>query len=192
MNKYIFNTLIFLFTILIFLSIIYNYYVLQYTVYESFYSESKPENDTKEFLEFTFPNSTIIHNEKSKHQQISIIKDDNVKCLLLNDEIQLCSNHERKYHELITHFPAAYLSSLKNVLIIGGGDLMTLREVMKYDIDRVDMLELDENVINASIKHFTSSNISKYENDKRVKIHIGDASVLIDKLSYNKYRDKMD
>lgn len=187
MNKNTFNTLICLFTILIILSLIYNYYVLQYKVLEPFYSENNPENNTRDFLDFAFPNYNTIHNEKSKYQQISIIKNDFAKCLLLNDEIQLCTDNERKYHELITHFPAAYLSSLKYVLIIGGGDLMTLREVMKYNIKGVDMLELDEKVINASLKHFTSSNISKYENDKRVNIHIGDASTLIHKLYNKKY-----
>lgn len=170
MNKQRVNTFLILFVLIIFLVLCYNYFSIKTLSYENFI-------DT---------NVKILHKETSKFQDISIIEGDNeVKCLLLNDEIQLCTNNEKIYHELIVHFPAAYLTSLKKVLIIGGGDLMTLREVMKYNISRVDMIELDDAVINASLKHFTTSNISKYENDKRVNIHIGDASILIDNIPEN-------
>lgn len=163
-----------------------------YTVYENFSTDK-----IKDYLE-GIDHTNIIYNDKSKYQTITIIegigiKNDNIflksknKCLLLNDEIQLCTDYEQKYHEFIVHFPAAYISSLKTVLIIGGGDLMTLREVMKYNVQRVDMLELDEMVINASLNFFKESNISKFENDKRVHIHIGDAFKTIHNLKDVKY-----
>ena len=100
----------------------------------------------------------IIHNEQSDYQKIEVIqfKKNSLgydKCLLLNNEPQLCNNDEKEYHEIIVHFPAYYISKIEKVLIIGGGDCMTLREVMKYPtIKRVDMLELDKQVISVSKK----------------------------------------
>ena len=128
-----------------------------------------------------------LYDKKSKYQNISVVQiNPNQygydKCLILNEEIQLCSNDEKMYHEFIVHFPASYLKSIKNVLLVGGGDLMSLREVMKYNVNRVDMLELDEKVIDVSLKYFKDSNISRYENDSRVTIHIGDAFKTIKKL----------
>ena len=51
---------------------------------------------------------------------------------------------------MIVHFPVMYIKQpLKNMVIIGGGDLMTLREVMKYySIEKVFMLELKPKIIN--------------------------------------------
>ena len=59
---------------------------------------------------------------------------------------------------------------------------MTLREVMKYNVKKVVMLELDQEVINTSKKYF---NQSDYKNDSRVNIIIGDATDNIKKLPNN-------
>ncbi len=132
----------------------------------------------------------VIHDEKSNYQRIEVIqfKKNSLgydKCLLLNDEPQLCNNDEKEYHEIIVHFPSYYLKNVENVLIIGGGDCMTLREVMKYPtIKRVDMLELDKQVISVSKKFF---NVNDYKNDSRVNIIIGDATKKIDTLKNNTY-----
>tara|TARA_B100000900_G_C20555944_1_gene706829 strand:+ start:705 stop:1700 length:996 start_codon:yes stop_codon:yes gene_type:complete len=132
----------------------------------------------------------VIHDETSNYQRIEVIqfKKNSLgydKCLLLNNEPQLCNNDEKEYHELIVHFPAYYLKKMENVLIIGGGDCMTLREVMKYPtIKHVDMLELDKQVISVTKKYFS---INAYENDPRVNIMIGDATKNINKLKDNTY-----
>jgi len=116
----------------------------------------------------------VIHDEKSNYQRIEVIqfKKNSLgydKCLLLNNEPQLCNNDEKEYHEIIVHFPSYYLKNIENALIIGGGDCMTLREIMKYPtIKRVDMLELDKQVIS-------------------VNIIIGDATKKIDTLKNNTY-----
>ena len=60
--------------------------------------------------------------------------------------------------------------------------LATLREVMKYNVKKVVMLELDQEVINTSKKYF---NQSDYKNDSRVNIIIGDATKNIKKLPNN-------
>jgi spermidine synthase len=119
-----------------------------------------------------------VHNSESKYQKIDVLdfkknKYGMDRCLFLNSEPQLCNNDEKYYHELIVHLPAAYIIKLNTVLIIGGGDCMTLREVMKYkSIETVYMLELDQKVIDVSKKYF---NVSDYADDDRVNIIVGDA-----------------
>jgi spermidine synthase len=135
-------------------------------------------------------NPKITFSTKSKYQNIEIIEFDKNnygmdKCLLLNDEIQLCNENEHIYHELIVHFVASYMKSIKNVLIVGGGDCMTLREVMKYpSIQNVTMLELDKEVINVSKQIF---NVNDYQNDPRVNIIIDDATNSIKDVKNNMY-----
>jgi len=103
------------------------------------------------------------------------------RCLIIDNEIQLCSKKEYIYHELIVHFPYQYLKGdLKKVIIVGGGDLMTLREIMKYkSIEKVYMLELNKKIVNKCKKYF---NVSDFKEDPRVEIIYGDAYKTIDKL----------
>ena len=112
------------------------------------------------------------------------------KCLIIQDEIQLCDKKEFIYHDMITHFPIQYLKNyLKNVLIIGGGDLMTLREIMKYEsVENVIMLELSPDIVNLCEKYF---NQSKFDEDSRVQIIYGDANITINKL-FEDYEEEID
>lgn len=177
------------FSILLFLFVYWNWKHFSLS-HENFETKFPPNFNLEQMVEEV--GFDTLYNESSKYQDISIIKIrpnkyGYKKCLLLNDEIQLCSNDEKLYHELIVHFPMSYLKESKRVLIVGGGDLMTLREVMKYNIKRVDMLELDKKVIDVSLKYFKENNISTYKNDSRVHIHIGDALKTILKLQNNYY-----
>jgi spermidine synthase len=106
------------------------------------------------------------------------------KCLIINNEIQLCEKSEQIYHEMIVHFPAQYVDkNIEKVVIIGGGDLMTLREVMKYKtIKKVYMLELSKDIVELCKKYFNQNDFS---DNKKVEIIYGDANKTIDKLIEN-------
>lgn len=194
------NNLIVIVLLLIFMILIINYYNKKFSKesYENKKENTEENTEEKEydegnnyfidFLKRNIGDFTSLYNKKSNHQNIEIIKfEENDKgynkCMLLDHEPQLCDNDEHEYHELIVHYPASFLDKLENVLIIGGGDCMTLREVMRYNsIKNVYMLELDENVVNVSKKYF---GVSDYSNDNRVKIIYGDATFYIDILKDN-------
>lgn len=112
------------------------------------------------------------------------------KCLIINNEIQLCDRDEHIYHEMIVHLPAQYLrNNIEYVTIVGGGDLMTLREVMKYKtIRKVFMLELSPDVVQLCKEYF---NQIDFEDDDRVEIIYGDANETIQDV-LEKYKYKMD
>lgn len=140
--------------------------------------------------EVTKFNPVEIYGEKSKYNKIQVLDFDKNdlgfdRCLFLNDELQLCQGKEHMYHETIVHYAASYIKNINNVLIIGGGDCMTLREIMKYNsLKHVTMLELDEKVIDVSKKYFK---VNDYQDDPRVNIIIGDANKNIDNVSDNFY-----
>lgn len=126
-----------------------------------------------------------IYKQETPYQTIQISNiDQSVNlgtCLILDNEVQLCSYDEKHYHELMIHFPVTYLPKLKRALVVGGGDMMNLRELMKYStIESVVVLELDRSVTNACQKYF---NIHTYEDDERVSIYYGDALKTINRLS---------
>ena len=77
------------------------------------------------------------------------------------------------YHEMITHVALATNPEIKNVLVIGAGDGGTVRELTRYNnIENIDMVEIDELVVKASIEHlpFTSNKLS----DPRVNLYFED------------------
>lgn len=151
--------------------------------YSSFLSKEGMNN-----YESTKPHINVLYNNRSG---IEISELANYgRCLIIENEVQLCEKEEHIYHEMIVHFPLMYLKKqVEYVVIIGGGDLMTLREVMKYySIKKVFMLELDPTIVNLCEKYF---NQSKYEDDLRVKIIYGDANDTIEEL-LERYKRKID
>ena len=145
---------------------------ISWTMYCAYKMAMKPNNTvnlgSEGFAEMSFPWMRVdsLDSIKSLYHTIDVIDTKNEeigKCLLLNDELQFCSGDERKYHELIVHFGVQYLPEAcpKRVLIVGGGDCLVLREVMKYPDVIVDVLELDDMVTRVSEKHFGADRMSK-------------------------------
>ena len=70
---------------------------------------------------------------------------------------------------MITHVPMAVHPNVKNVLVMGGGDGGTVRELVKYrTIESIDLVEVDREVVLLAKKHlpFTSSKLK----DRRVSV----------------------
>ncbi|KAJ8320706.1 hypothetical protein KUTeg_002293 [Tegillarca granosa] len=74
---------------------------------------------------------------------------------------------------MLAHLPLNAHPNPKNVLIIGGGDGGVLREVVKHpQVDKVDMCEIDEKVIEVSKKYLP--NMSCGFESSKLNLHIGD------------------
>jgi spermidine synthase len=66
----------------------------------------------------------------------------------MNNEIQSCDVDEQLYHESLVHPAMASVQQPKRVMIIGGGEGATLREVLKWPtVEHVDMYEWDKEVV---------------------------------------------
>ncbi len=87
--------------------------------------------------------------------------------LILDGIIQTTSADGFIYNEMMAHIPMCSHADPKKVLIIGGGDCGVARELTKYPkIDEIDMVEIDEMVVKASIEHLKE--VSGGLNDSRV------------------------
>lgn len=77
------------------------------------------------------------------------------------------------YHEMLVHVAAQVQKQLKKVLVIGGGDGGTVREVLRYpSVESVTMVEIDEAVVRASREHLSS--ISLELDNPKLNLIIGD------------------
>lgn len=95
------------------------------------------------------------------------------RTLFLEGTFQTTERDEFFYHEMITHVPLFSHPGAESVLVIGGGDGGTLREILKHkNIKEAILVEIDEDVVNVS-KRFLPF-YSSFEGDPRFKIEITD------------------
>lgn len=85
-------------------------------------------------------------------QYIEIYETEFGKMLVLDGRIQLIEKFESSYHEMLVHVPMLTHPKPRKVLIIGGGDGGTAREVLKHEPDEIVMVEIDRNVVDACRK----------------------------------------
>lgn len=96
------------------------------------------------FAETSTYSGKVIFAESTPYQRIVITQQSGDLRLFLNANLQFSSVDEYRYHEALVH-PALSAHPLpRDILIIGGGDGLALREVLKYpSINRVTMVDLD-------------------------------------------------
>lgn len=128
----------------------------------------------KNIVSLGFKVQKTLFSGTSPYQQIDVIKTAGHGGMLLNDGIIMVSERDEfVYHEMIAHVPLFTMAEPKRVLIIGGGDGGTAREVLRHKtIERVVMVEIDEMVVDACKKHLPS--ISGSLDDPRLELIIDD------------------
>lgn len=137
---------------------------------------------------FGFEIKEVLYSKKSKYQLVEILETkDWGRVLMLDGLMMVTEKDEFFYHETITHLPMALKEGkVKKVLVIGAGDGGTVRELTKYSqIEKIDMVEIDEEVISASQKFLPS--LSSKLSDERVNIIVQDASIFIQNAPNNEY-----
>ncbi len=94
--------------------------------------------------------------EKSSFQEMMILDTyEYGKVMILDNIIMLTEKDEFIYHEMITHLPLYTHPNPKKVLVIGGGDGGTLREVVKHpSVELAVLVEIDAMVIEGSKQYF--------------------------------------
>jgi len=118
-----------------------------------------------------------LHTGLSRYQHIEIFQTPRFgRVLVLDGIVQTTERDEFMYHEMLVHVPIFACRSPRDILIIGGGDGGSLREVLRHDIGRVDMVEIDEQVVTACIEHLPTLNeAGAVYKDPRVNLIFDDA-----------------
>jgi len=119
-----------------------------------------------------------LESYKSKHQKILVIDNESFgKMLFLDGELQIAEKGQHVYDtSLINCIPNQNKKKIKTIMIFGGGDGGITNQALKSlpNVEKIDLVELDEEVIKVSKKHFPGVCGTAFE-DKRVNIIIDDA-----------------
>lgn len=123
----------------------------------------------------------IILSEQTPYQKIVMTKHKDDVRLFLDGNLQLSTMDEYRYHEALVHVPMMYANSHKRVLILGGGDGLAAREVLKYnDVEEIVLVDIDKQMTDlcANDKQVSSLNQNSLKNPK-VKVINEDAYLFV-------------
>jgi spermidine synthase len=136
---------------------------------ELWYTEEHSEN-----VRFSIKVNRQLYSEQSPFQRIDIMEANEFgRFLTLDGYMMVTEKDEFIYHEMIVHVPMATNPGIKNVLVIGGGDGGTVRELTRYGtIEHIDMVEIDRLVVE-SCREYLPQTAGKLD-DPRVTIHYED------------------
>jgi spermidine synthase len=124
----------------------------------------------------TFSIDAILHQGRTEFQEVMIFENRIFgKVLALDGVIQLTERDNHIYHEMIAHVPMMAHGSAQRVLIIGGGDGGTLREILKHPVASAILVELDGDVIDLSRRYLPEVSDGAFD-DPRVTVIVSDGT----------------
>jgi spermidine synthase len=121
----------------------------------------------------------VIYSASTPYQRIVITRAAHDLRLYLNNNLQFSSRDEYRYHETLVHPGLAAVPNPRHVLILGGGDGLAAREILKYpSVEDITLVDLDP----AMTKLFTSNDILTELNGNALtspKMHVVNADAFL-------------
>jgi spermidine synthase len=132
------------------------------------------EEKFQDFLGLKFKVEKVLFSGKSEFQTVDVVETKGHGKMLLNDGlIMVTERDEFAYHDMITHVPLFVHPAPKNVLVIGGGDGGTAREVLRHKgVEKCTMVEIDAMVVDACREYIPQT--SKDLDHEKMQLIIGD------------------
>lgn len=119
---------------------------------------------------------SVLHSSRSAYQQIDVLETEAFgRCLILDGRIQSAEADEFIYHEALVHPAMVTHPGPREVLILGGGEGATLREVLRHrTVERAVMVDIDPQVIEVSRRYLPEWSDGAFD-DPRAEVRIEDA-----------------
>ena len=148
------------------------------------------EEKFSDFLGLRIKVEKVLFSGKSEFQTVDVVETKGHGKMLLNDGlIMVTERDEFAYHDMISHVPLFVHPNPKNVLVIGGGDGGTAREVIRHSsVEKCTMVEIDGMVVDACREHIPQT--SKDLDHPKMKLIIGDGVQFVKEAKANS--DKFD
>ena len=124
----------------------------------------------------------IIYSRTTQYQRIVVTRGRAGFQLFLNGHLQFSSADEYRYHEALVHPPMTLAGLPRNVLVLGGGDGLALREVLRYpSVESVTLVDLDPAMTKLSEAFTPLAELNKGAfSDPRIHVVNQDAMIWLD------------
>jgi len=144
------------------------------------------DKDADQALSLRFTGE-VFYDVQSPFQRVRILESYKYgKMLALDDMVMTTEQDEFHYHEMISHPAMFTLENAKNILVIGGGDGGTVREILRHEgVEKVTMVEIDGAVID-SCKQFLPGIAAAFDNPK-LELIVDDGIAFLKNAKANSY-----
>jgi len=124
----------------------------------------------------------IVYSKDTPYQRIVVTRGRAGFQLFLNGNLQFSSTDEYRYHEALVHPPMLLSGNPKRVLVLGGGDGLALREILKYpSVEQVTLVDLDPDMTKLSNRFPLLASLNQHSfEDKRVHVINDDAMIWLE------------
>ncbi|MDJ0735574.1 MAG: polyamine aminopropyltransferase [Nostocaceae cyanobacterium] len=138
-------------------------------------------------LENNLYSAPVIKRIQSRYQRIVLTRKGKDLRLFLNGDLQLSTLDEYRYHEALVHPAMSATPNRGRVLVLGAGDGMAVREILKWDnVEQVVLIELDPAVVKLARHHSQLVQVNGgVLTDPRVEVIYGDAFLTAPALEQN-------
>ncbi len=121
----------------------------------------------------------FLYQGKTRFQDVAILENmDGFRMLFLDRDLNSSEEDEKIYHECITHPVMLLNPRARSVLILGGGEGATLREVLRHGIERAVMVDIDKELVGLCKKHLPGFSSGAFE-DQRAEVLFQDAGEFV-------------
>lgn len=129
----------------------------------------------------------VFFDKSSDIQRVKVIDTYAYGKTLTIDNMFMCTEtDEAHYHEMISHPVMSTHQNVKNILVIGGGDGGTIRELFKYSsVESITMVEIDVNVVDASKEHLPQ--LAKEFGNPKLDLRIEDGIAFVNNAADKTY-----
>ncbi len=123
----------------------------------------------------------VLAYKKTQYQEMYVVESGAYgKGLVLDGKWQSCTGDEFLYHEPLVHPAMLFHGSPKKVLVLGGGEGATVREILRWkSVEKVAMVDIDGDVVEACREHLPEMHAGAFD-DPRTELVIGDALHYLD------------
>ncbi|MFW5666256.1 MAG: polyamine aminopropyltransferase [Coleofasciculus sp.] len=125
----------------------------------------------------------VLAYKKTAYQEMYIVETGAYgKALVLDGKWQSCTGDEFIYHEALVHPAMISHPNPRQVLVLGGGEGATVREILRWKtVEQVMMVDIDGEVVEACRQHLPEMHQNAFD-DPRTQLVIGDALEILDNM----------
>ncbi|RYZ19195.1 MAG: polyamine aminopropyltransferase, partial [Chitinophagaceae bacterium] len=131
------------------------------------------------FSETMTYNDQVVYATSTPYQRIVLTRNKRELRLFLNGNLQFSSADEYRYHEALVHPALSLVGTPRNVLVLGGGDGLAMREILRYpSVQQVQLVDLDP----AMTRLFSHQEILTQLNRRSLldpKVHVTNADAFV-------------
>ena len=114
------------------------------------------------FTEDTLYKDEIIYSTTSPYQRVVVTRTKNDIRMFINGSIQFSSQDEYRYHEALVLPAMASAHSRRNILVIGGGDGLAAREILKFtEVEKITIVDIDPAITTFARDNLLMRNLNK-------------------------------